>query len=102
MGGGVFSTRKHGTSSGADMASHAVHYIIRERILDKELGIHRDGPIKSNTDNLAALLKGYRRAVEQQRLSVRRHAEKKVVLLLKMATDESSPAGIITDTTRMT
>ena len=89
------------------MASHSVHYIIRQRILDKELGIHRDGPMKSNTDNLATLQRahtdiGYRRAVEQQRLSVRRHAEKKVLLLLKMATDESSPAGIITDTTRMT
>jgi len=36
-------------------ASHAVHYIIRQRILDKELGIHRDGSMKSNTDNLATL-----------------------------------------------
>jgi hypothetical protein len=38
-----------GTSSGAAetiMASHAVHYIMGQRILDKELGIHTGGPTR--------------------------------------------------------
>ena len=101
-----FSPRKLGTSSGAAetiMASHAVHYIMGQRILDKELGIHTGGPTKLYTDNLATLQGTQMENVPtgQRYLSVRRHVlrqaaiEEKVVLLLKVATDDN-PADMFT------
>ena len=85
------------------MASHAVHYIMGQRILDKELGIHTGGPTKLYTDNLATLQGTQMENVpmEQRYLAARRHVlrqaaiEEKVVLLLKVATDEN-PADIFT------
>ena len=47
-----------GTSSGAAetiMTAHAVHHILGQRILDKELEIHTGGPTNLDTDNLATL-----------------------------------------------
>ena len=101
-----FSPRKLGTSSGAAetiMASHAVHYIMGQRILDKELGTHTGEPTKLYTDNLATLQGTQMENVpmEQRYLAARRHVlrqaaiEEKVVLLLKVATDDN-PADIFT------
>jgi hypothetical protein len=101
-----FSPRKLGTSSGAAetiMAAHAVHHILGQRILDRELGIHTGEPTKLYTDNLATLQGTQMENVPQDqrylaaRRAVLRQAaiEEKVVRLLKVATDDN-PADIFT------
>jgi hypothetical protein len=53
-----FSPRKLASSSGGSetiMASHAAQYILGQRILDKELGIHEGKPNEMYSDNLATL-----------------------------------------------
>ena len=80
-----FSPRKLETLSGAAkifMASHAVHYIMGQRILDKELGIHTGGSTKLYTDNLTTLQGNTCRRGD---IHVLREAaiEEKILLLLK-------------------
>ena len=85
------------------MAAHAVHHIIGQRILDRELGIHTGEPTKLYTDNLATLQGTQMENVpaDQRYLAARRAVlrqaaiEEKVVRLLKVATDDN-PADIFT------
>jgi len=101
-----FSPRKLATSSGGSetiMASHAVQYILGQRILDKELGIHGGEPNELYSDNLATLQGTEMENVpaKQRYLSARRAmlrqvcTEEGIVRFLKVATDDN-PADLFT------
>ena len=101
-----FSPRKLASSSGGSetiMASHASQYILGQRILDKELGIHEGEPNELYSDNLATLQGTEMENVpaKQRYLAARRAilrqvcTEEKIVRFLKVATDDN-PADLFT------
>jgi hypothetical protein len=85
------------------MAAHAVHHIIGQRILDREIEIHTGEPTNLYTDNLATLQGTHMENVpaDQRYLAARRAVlqqaaiEEKVVRLLKVFTNDN-PADIFT------
>ena len=101
-----FSPRKLASSSGGSetiMASHASQYILGQRILDKELGIHEGKPNELYSNNLATLQGTEMENVpaKQRYLAARRAilrqvcTEEKIVRFLKVATDDN-PADLFT------
>jgi hypothetical protein len=101
-----FSPRKLATSSGGSetiMASHAVQYILGQRILDKELGIHGGEPNELYSDNLATLqgtemenMPAKHRYLSARRAILRQVCtEEGIVRFLKVATDDN-PADLFT------
>ena len=100
-----FAPRKLGTSSGAaetTMAAHAVHYVIGQRIMSRELGMGKGRATVLHTDNMATLqgtamenLPAAQRYMAVRRAVIRRAHEAGVVELRHVGTDNNI-AGMFT------
>jgi hypothetical protein len=94
-----FAPRKLGTSSGAaetTMAAHAVHYVIGQRIMSRELGVGKDRATVLHTDNMATLqgttmenLPAAQRYMAARRAVIRHAQEAGVVELRHVGTDRN-------------